>query len=162
MYEVVLLQVATAKCDVPCHLQQLPHWQRRGLTLEMVQLQWHTQTLWYIQVCYRHIQLAVCSVSGSSSCLPQSWAPAGWSVAKCSDWPRCSAQCSHGWICCAENAEQWKSRNSCQETNSFFVCVLHHTEKLNLKRFQKTGLNILFGIIWVKLTLVKIDMYYSC
>lgn len=46
VYEVVLLQVATAKRDVPGHLQQLPHGQRRGLTLEMPQLQYeeHRET----------------------------------------------------------------------------------------------------------------------
>lgn len=47
MDEVVLLQVATAESDVPGHLQQLPHWQRRGLILEIGQCQWDTRRLWH-------------------------------------------------------------------------------------------------------------------
>lgn len=38
MYEVVLLQIATAKGDVSGHLQQLSHCERRGLALETTQL----------------------------------------------------------------------------------------------------------------------------
>lgn len=46
MYEVVLLQVATAKGDVSGHLQQLPHCERGGLALETAQLNlvYHTHT----------------------------------------------------------------------------------------------------------------------
>lgn len=38
MYEVVLLQVATAKGDVSGHLQQVPHGERGGLALDTAQL----------------------------------------------------------------------------------------------------------------------------
>lgn len=102
---MVLLQVSTAKSDVSGHLQQLPHAERGALALEKSTAQFNALYAHLISHIQRgrwgvHLQLVACSASGSSSCLLQSSAPAGWNGAGCSDWLRCSGLCFHDWICC--------------------------------------------------------------
>lgn len=102
-------------------------------------------------VCYRHIQLVVCSASGSSSCPLQSWAPVEWSVARCSDWPRYSAQCSHGRICCTDKSMQNNENQGivAWEMKSFSEKIFDMTR---LERCQSNGLSKISFFSWSGLT----------